>query len=167
MAKQKKKKKRRGFRLFVKIQLVLIVLVLAGLAFYFFGGYAKKISDLKSDAYDKVHSATDETFRSSQTSLVYDTNGNLISVLKGEKDMYYLEYEEIPSDVCSTNRLIWCRSIEIPSQSVKQCTLRRLIVIFEIYSRIIKRKFFAHIINIYVKHAKSFSIFINMKNVIG
>ena len=101
MAKQKKKKKRRGFRLFVKIQLVLIVLVLAGLAFYFFGGYAKKISDLKSDAYDKVHSATDETFRSSQTSLVYDTNGNLISVLKGEKDMYYLEYEEIPSDVCS------------------------------------------------------------------
>ena len=43
MAKQKKKKKRRGFRLFVKIQLVLIVLVLAGLAFYFFGGYAKKI----------------------------------------------------------------------------------------------------------------------------
>ena len=101
MAKQKKKKKRRGFRLFVKIQLVLIILVLAGLAFYFFGGYAKKISDLKSDAYDKVHSATDETFRSSQTSLVYDTNGNLISVLKGEKDMYYLEYEEIPSDVCS------------------------------------------------------------------
>ena len=101
MAKQKKKKKRRGFRLFVKIQLVLIVLVLAGLAFYFFGGYAKKISDLKSDAYDKVHSATDETFRSSQTSLVYDTNGTLISVLKGEKDMYYLEYEEIPSDVCS------------------------------------------------------------------
>lgn len=85
----------------MKIQLVLIVLVLAGLAFYFFGGYAKKISDLKSDAYDKVHSATDETFRSSQTSLVYDTNGNLISVLKGEKDMYYLEYEEIPSDVCS------------------------------------------------------------------
>ena len=61
----------------MKIQLVLIVLVLAGLAFYFFGGYAKKISDLKSDAYDKVHSATDETFRSSQTSLVYDTNGNI------------------------------------------------------------------------------------------
>ena len=83
MAKQKKKKKRRGFRLFVKIQLVLIVLVLAGLAFYFFGGYAKKISDLKTDAYDKVHSATDETFRSSQTSLVYDVNGNLISVLPG------------------------------------------------------------------------------------
>ena len=59
----------------------------------FFWRLCKKISDLKSDAYDKVHSATDETFRSSQTSLVYDTNGTLISVLKGEKDMYYLEYE--------------------------------------------------------------------------
>ena len=33
MAKQKKKKKRRGFRLFVKIQLVLIVLVLACLLY--------------------------------------------------------------------------------------------------------------------------------------
>lgn len=101
MAKRKKKKKHRGFRAFVKIQIVLILLVLAGLAFYFFGGYAKKIADLKSEAYDYVHSASEETFRSSQTSLVYDSNGDLISVLKGEKDVYYLEYEDIPSDVCS------------------------------------------------------------------
>lgn len=48
-----------------------------------------------------MHSSTEETFKGSQTSLVYDANGSLISVLKGEKDMYYLEYEEIPSDVCS------------------------------------------------------------------
>ena len=41
MAKQKKKKKRRGFRLFVKIQLVPIVLVLAGLAFYFLAAMQK------------------------------------------------------------------------------------------------------------------------------
>lgn len=101
MAKQKKKKKYRGFRIFVKIQIILILLVLAGIAFYFFGGYAKKINDLKNDAYDKVHSATDDTFRASQTSLVYDANGDVISVLKGEKDMYYLEYKDIPSDVCS------------------------------------------------------------------
>lgn len=101
MAKGKKKKKHRGFRVFVKIQMVLILLVLAGLAFYFFGGYAKKIADLKSEAYDYVHSASESTFRSSQTSLVYDSNGDLISVLKGEKDVYYLEYEDIPSDVCS------------------------------------------------------------------
>lgn len=104
MAKQKKKrrkKKYRGFRLFLKIQIILILLVVAGLAFYFFGGYAKKVSDLQAEAYDYVHSATEETFRSSETSLVYDANGDLISVLKGEKDMYYLEYEDIPSDVCS------------------------------------------------------------------
>lgn len=101
MAKRKKKKKYRGFRVFVKIQIILILLVVAGLAFYFFGGYAKKIGDLKSEAYDFVHSASEETFRSSETSLVYDANGDLISVLKGEKDMYYLEYEDIPSDVCS------------------------------------------------------------------
>lgn len=102
MAKQKKKKKKyRGFRLFVKIQIVLILLVLAALALYYFGGYAKKIDAMKKEAYSFVHSSTEETFKGSQTSLVYDANGSLISVLKGEKDMYYLEYEEIPSDVCS------------------------------------------------------------------
>ena len=102
MAKQKKKKKKyRGFRLFVKIQIVLILLVLAALALYYFGGYAKKIDAMKKEAYSFVHSSTEATFKGSQTSLVYDANGSLISVLKGEKDMYYLEYEEIPSDVCS------------------------------------------------------------------
>ncbi|MCI8327205.1 MAG: PBP1A family penicillin-binding protein [Lachnospiraceae bacterium] len=101
MSKRKKKKKNRGFRFFVKVQIILILLVLAGLAFYFFGGYAKKIGDLKSEAYDYVRSSSEETFRSSETSLVYDSNGDLISVLKGEKDVYYLEYEDIPTDVCS------------------------------------------------------------------
>jgi len=101
MAKQKKKgKKYRGFRLFVKIQIILILLVLAALALYYFGGYAKKINDLKADAYSLVHSSNEDTFKASQTSLVYDSKGDLISVLKGEKDMYYLEYEDIPSDVC-------------------------------------------------------------------
>lgn len=101
MAKQKKKKKKyRGFRLFVKIQIVLILLVLAALALYYFGGYAKKVNDLKSEAFSLVHSSNEDTFKETQTSLVYDLNGDLISVLKGEKDMYYLEYGDIPSDVC-------------------------------------------------------------------
>ena len=101
MAKRKKKKKYRGFRLFVKIQVFLILLVIGGLVFYYCGGYAKKIEHMKSEAYDFVHSTGEEVFKESQTSLVYDANGNLISVLKGEKDMYYLEYNQIPTDVCS------------------------------------------------------------------
>lgn len=102
MAKKKKKKKKyRVFRAFLKLQIFLILLVLAGLAFYFFGGYAKEIGDLKADAYQKIHAADEETFRASQTSLVYDVNGDLISVLKGEKDVYYLDYQDIPSEVCT------------------------------------------------------------------
>lgn len=101
MAKRKKKKKYRGFRLFVKIQVFLILLVIGALVFYYCGGYAKKIEHMKSEAYDFVHSTGEEAFKETQTSLVYDANGNLISVLKGEKDMYYLEYNQIPTDVCS------------------------------------------------------------------
>lgn len=100
MAKRKKRKQHRGFRFFVKMQFVLIFLVIAAIAFYYLGGYAKKVTNLKKEAYDLVHSASEETFRSSETSLVYDANGELISVLKGEKDVYYLEYEQIPKQVC-------------------------------------------------------------------
>jgi penicillin-binding protein, 1A family len=53
----------------------------------------------QQEARDIVSSATEETFRSSQTSLVYYNNGELISTLKGVKDVYYIEYEDIPTAV--------------------------------------------------------------------
>ena len=40
-----------------------------------------------------------ETFRASQTSVVYDVNKKEISVVKGEKDSYYLTYDNIPEGV--------------------------------------------------------------------
>lgn len=96
MAKKKKKKKYRKFRLFVKIQMVLFVLLLGAGAYYVFGGYAQEAESLKTEAEKLVRNSTEETFRENQTSIFYDADGGVISMLKGEKESYYLEYEDIP-----------------------------------------------------------------------
>lgn len=100
MARRKKKRKKyRGFWRFIKFQIFLMCLVLAGLAYYYLGGYAQQISELKAEAEHYVKTSNADTFKASQTSIVYDTTGNQISVLKGEKDVYYLTYDEIPTNV--------------------------------------------------------------------
>lgn len=99
--KKKKKKKYRVFWFLVKLQFLLMLLVIVGLGYYYYGGYAKQIQSMKEEAVFYVRQSTEETFRAAQTSVVYDKDGNTISTLKGEKDVYYLSYEEIPTDVCS------------------------------------------------------------------
>lgn len=95
--RKKQKKKYRVFWFFAKVQLLLLVLVAAGIGIYYFGGYAQKVNELQAEAKRLVGRSDEDTFRSSQTSLVYDVNGTLISALKGEKDVYYLEYKDIPA----------------------------------------------------------------------
>lgn len=100
MARQKKKgqKKHRLFWFFVKVQIFFMILVFAGVAYYFFGGFGKVVQLLHNEAIALVESSDESTFRENQTSVVYDANGTLISTVKGEKDVYYLQYEEIPAD---------------------------------------------------------------------
>ena len=54
---------------------------------------------MQKDAKELVANSTEDTFRQSETSLVYDSNGKLLSVLKGEKDSYYITIDEIPLEV--------------------------------------------------------------------
>ncbi len=95
--KKKKKKKYRVFWFFAKLQILLLLVVGAAVGWYYYGGYAQKVSELQQEAKMLVQKSSEATFRSVQTSLVYDANGKLISTLKGEKDVYYLEYEDIPA----------------------------------------------------------------------
>lgn len=95
--KKKQKKKYRVFWFFAKVQLLLLLIVAGALGVYYFGGYAQKVSELQADAKRLVSQSDESTFRSVETSLVYDANGQLISTLKGEKDVYYLEFDEIPA----------------------------------------------------------------------
>lgn len=99
--KKRKKKKYRVFWFFVRLQFFLMALVVAALGYYFYGGYAKQVQSMQAEAASFVRQSGEDTFRAVQTSVVYDKNGNTISTLKGEKDVYYLSYEEIPVDVCA------------------------------------------------------------------
>lgn len=95
MAKKKAKSRKRAWR-FLKIQMVLIALVLLAIAYYYIGGYASKVASLHQEAISFVASSNRDTFRSAETSVVYDASGEVISYLKGEKDVYYLTSAQIP-----------------------------------------------------------------------
>lgn len=101
MRQKKKKKKNRLFWFFVKLQFLLMILVVAGVGYYYYGGYAVQIQDMKSEAIQFARRSTPDDFRAAQTSVVYDKDRNTITTLKGEKDVYYLTYEQIPVDACA------------------------------------------------------------------
>ena len=99
--RKRKKKKYRLFWFFVKLQFLLMLVLAGGLFYYYYGGYAREVQNMKTEAVAFVRDSTEDSFKAAQTSVVYDKNGNTISTLKGEKDVYYLSYEEIPVDVCA------------------------------------------------------------------
>lgn len=97
--KKKRRKKYRVFWFFAKLQFFIIGLGILGVVILYGSGYGKKIETLYKDAQAKVAASSEETFKASQTSLVYDSSGQLLSALKGEKDVYYLDIDSIPYDV--------------------------------------------------------------------
>jgi Membrane carboxypeptidase (penicillin-binding protein) len=76
--------------------LLTLILILSGIL-YFYVKYGKTILEMQTQARQMVDESTADTFKASQTSLVYDADGNLISTLKSEKDVYYINYEDIPT----------------------------------------------------------------------
>ena len=87
----KKKKKRKKKKVLLKVSVVFLLLVVIG--WFTFGA---KVMKLRSEAKKLVAQSSEETFKASQTSIVYDTNGKQLLKFKGEKDVYYLKYKELP-----------------------------------------------------------------------
>ncbi|NLO08851.1 MAG: glycosyl transferase [Clostridiales bacterium] len=96
-----KERKRVGqvIKLILKLFVLLFLLALVIGIFYFYNSYGRTLVQLQKEARNLVRSSSEETFRSSQTSLVYDNDGELISTLRGVKDVYYIEYKDIPTTV--------------------------------------------------------------------
>ena len=90
-SKKKKKKKRKKRKILLKVSIVFLLLVVIG--WFTFGAKGMK---LRSEAKELVAQSTEDTFKASQTSIVYDTNGKQLLKFKGEKDVYYLKYKELP-----------------------------------------------------------------------
>lgn len=58
----------------------------------------KQVEELKQEAVRLVRQSDVDTFKANQTSIVYASDGSVISTLKGEKDSYYVSIEEMPVD---------------------------------------------------------------------
>ena len=81
-------------KFFIILMLVIVGVLIGGTIFFY-----PKIKTLYIESSEKVNNIKEDTFKSSQTSLVYDSNNNMIAKLKGDKDVYYLNYKNIPEDV--------------------------------------------------------------------
>lgn len=96
---KKKRKKHPKLRLGLKISLLVFLLVfLIGLVIF----YVKFGDDLlqwKNEAKEQVEASTTDTFRSSETSMIYASNKKPIAKLIGDRDSYYLTFDEIPQYV--------------------------------------------------------------------
>ncbi len=99
--KQKKPKKpkskfRRRLGLGIKffILFLLLSMLIGGIIFYFIEG--KDIFAMQEDAIKAVNESTESTFRAAETSIAYNSRGKQVAVLRGEKDVYYLKYADIP-----------------------------------------------------------------------
>lgn len=98
MSKKKKQKKHRFFWFMVKLQIILMLLVITGVLVYNYGGYAKELQSLRTEAVQLVRKSNERTFIPSQTSVIYDADGQMISYIRGEKESHYVKYEDIPAE---------------------------------------------------------------------
>lgn len=90
------RKSLKGIKNFILLMsaILLLLILIGGTWFYF--SYGKTILNLQGKAKKIAVSANIDSFKETQTSLVYASDGSLISVLKAEKDVYYLTYDSIP-----------------------------------------------------------------------
>ena len=102
MAKREKKQKKykspmsRAIGIIVKIIIALLLTIVVAGGVLLYMKYGKRIMSMERDAKKIVAKSSLETFRQNETSIIYDANGTIISKLKGEKDVYYIKYEDIP-----------------------------------------------------------------------
>lgn len=77
------------------ILIILLVLIVAG------GIYAvPKIANvikLAADAKKMADESTVDTFKDGKTTVIYDKNGDQLCTMKASKDMYYINFDEIPA----------------------------------------------------------------------
>lgn len=94
--KQDGKSIARKIGLFIKIFLIVLfnLLLIGILVFYF--TYGKDIKKAYDQARVVVAKSTVDTFRQNETSVVYDSKNKPMYTLKGEKEVYYLNIDEIP-----------------------------------------------------------------------
>ena len=85
-----KKKRSAGSLVGTILLLIVFAIVVAGVV-----KVGIPLFKIYHNAVELVAESDENTFKASQTSIVYDADGNEIKKLKGEKDVYYLSYSDI------------------------------------------------------------------------
>ena len=92
----KKKKKKTLFGRIIRIQLGILLVAFLAIMGLLYMKYGTAVVAMYKDAKQLVAESTPDTFKASETSLVYDSDKKLMKKIKNEKEVYYLEYEDIP-----------------------------------------------------------------------
>ena len=93
MAAKKKKNKKKKMVKRVILGILAVIFIAGGI---YAGPKAFAILRMSRIAKAFVDSSTASTFKESKTTLVYDTNGNELCKIKSSKDMYYVDFSDIP-----------------------------------------------------------------------
>lgn len=93
MAAKKKKNKKKKMVKRVILGILAVLFIVGGI---YAGPKAFAILRMSRIAKAFVDSSTASTFKESKTTLVYDTNGNELCKIKSSKDMYYVDFSDIP-----------------------------------------------------------------------
>lgn len=93
---RKKPRKFKKFRFFLKIFLLIMLLGVLGVLIAFYFKYGDDLLHWQKEAKQIVDASNESTFRSSETSIIYASNKKPIARLRGDKDSYYLQFEDIP-----------------------------------------------------------------------
>lgn len=100
MSRDKKAKKKwtvgRVIRRVLLILMLLFLLTGGILALVVYNKYGHQMLDCRSRARVIAAGVTAKTFRGDETSICYYSDGSVMSVLKAERDVYYLDYKAIP-----------------------------------------------------------------------
>ncbi len=97
--KERRKRRKQKESIFLKIvriwgTLLMLAIIIGG--FFFVKKIGIPVFRMYREASRIVDECSESDFRGELTSIIYDADGNEIKKLKGDKDVYYLSYEEIP-----------------------------------------------------------------------
>ncbi len=94
--KPKKPKKHKKLRLFLKIFFLVMLLAVLGVLVVFYFKFGDDLLGWKKEAVQLVSESNKDTFRSSETSVIYASNKKPIAKLRGDKDTDYVSIDKIP-----------------------------------------------------------------------
>ena len=88
----KKKKRKSKFKKIFFIIFGLLILA----AIIYIGPKLIKVHNLKKEADSYVQKSSVSTFKDSKTTIIYDSQEQQLCTMKKSKDLYYVEFNQIP-----------------------------------------------------------------------